>query len=254
MIEEIYKKHKSGYLVSNYGNIKGKNVEFIKPTKTSSGYLVCGEGFVHRIVIETFIGEIPKNYEVDHLNGIKDDNRLENLEIVSRSENQKRTYITGSKERPIGEKNPMSTLTEENVLDIYDMIKKYATNTEIANKYHLHDRYVSLIRHGKRWGHVWDKHFKQGDSMISSGCHTVDIETMLHIIHLISTTDMQNKEIGKLAHIDVSTISKVRHKHVWKDIWRLYHKNLNNIEESNSINCMGNNIKVPKRFKTDKEK
>ena len=42
---------------------------------------------VHRLVFETFIGKIPQGYEIDHINTIRDDNRLENLRVVTRREN-----------------------------------------------------------------------------------------------------------------------------------------------------------------------
>ena len=42
---------------------------------------------VHRLVYETFVGEIPNCYEIDHKNTIRDDNRLENLRCVTRYEN-----------------------------------------------------------------------------------------------------------------------------------------------------------------------
>lgn len=47
---------------------------------------------VHRIVYETYVGTIPANEEIDHINGIKSDNRLSNLQLVSRSENMKRMW------------------------------------------------------------------------------------------------------------------------------------------------------------------
>lgn len=51
------------------------------------GYVrVCGK-YVHRIVYETFVGEIPQDYEIDHINTIRNDNRLVNLRCVTRTEN-----------------------------------------------------------------------------------------------------------------------------------------------------------------------
>ena len=46
-----------------------------------------GAVLVHRLVYETFNGEIPQGYEIDHINTIKDDNSLKNLRCVTRSEN-----------------------------------------------------------------------------------------------------------------------------------------------------------------------
>lgn len=50
--------------------------------------------YVHRLILEAFVGPVPAGKQVDHLNGIRNDNRLENLEYKTPSENNrnKRTY------------------------------------------------------------------------------------------------------------------------------------------------------------------
>lgn len=53
---------------------------------------------VHRVIWETFNEqEIPEGYQIDHINGNKSDNRLENLRLVSSSENMKNAYNNGHK-------------------------------------------------------------------------------------------------------------------------------------------------------------
>ena len=47
-----------------------------------------GLKMVHRIIWETFNGEIPDGYEIDHINTIKTDNRLDNLRLVTPKENK----------------------------------------------------------------------------------------------------------------------------------------------------------------------
>ena len=59
----------------------------------STGYMrvrIGGKSFyVHRLAVETFLGEIPKGYEIDHISRVRDDNRLNNLRIVTRSGNRR---------------------------------------------------------------------------------------------------------------------------------------------------------------------
>ena len=43
---------------------------------------------VHRIIWEMFNGEIPKGLQIDHINGIRDDNRIDNLRLVTNGQNQ----------------------------------------------------------------------------------------------------------------------------------------------------------------------
>jgi hypothetical protein len=48
---------------------------------------------VHRLVVEAFIGSIPKGMHVNHKNGVKNDNRLQNLEIVTPAENVRHYHL-----------------------------------------------------------------------------------------------------------------------------------------------------------------
>lgn len=93
---EIYKTtYNKNYEVSNLGNVRNlKTNKILKPTIDTRGYLYVGlysdkihkKIRIHRLVSETFL-EVPKGMVINHLNGIKIDNRLENLEVCSQSDN-----------------------------------------------------------------------------------------------------------------------------------------------------------------------
>lgn len=95
-MDEIWKNVNGKYLVSNNGLVinlnyrrTGKHKKVI-PHKDAKGYLICGKGKwyfrLNRLVWTAFNGEIPKGYDIHHINGIKSDNRLENLCLKNHSE------------------------------------------------------------------------------------------------------------------------------------------------------------------------
>lgn len=109
---EIWKPIKGfdDYEVSNFGNVrsyKRKNVYLLKKHINQKGYhrvrlAKDNEGkmyFLHRIVAHNFIGDI-ENLEINHKDGNKQNNNVDNLEIVTKSENTKHAYETGLRKRP----------------------------------------------------------------------------------------------------------------------------------------------------------
>jgi hypothetical protein len=61
-------------------------------TKNKDGYFRNGvAGTLHRLIYADAYGEIPKGLEIDHINGIRDDNRIENLQAVSHKQNVQRS-------------------------------------------------------------------------------------------------------------------------------------------------------------------
>lgn len=49
--------------------------------------------YIHRLVWETFIGIIPDGYEINHIDHNKQNNSLDNLELVTHSENLKKAFL-----------------------------------------------------------------------------------------------------------------------------------------------------------------
>lgn len=94
------------YMISTFGNLKSKNKksEWTKiGFKDNIGYMKCAitrNGVreiakIHRLVGFAFIDNPQNKPEINHINGIKTDNRIENLEWCTRSENSLHAFRTG---------------------------------------------------------------------------------------------------------------------------------------------------------------
>lgn len=106
MGNEIWKDvtyFEGAFKISNLGNVIGNNGRTIKPFVTKEGYLrvllrknnKSKHFLIHRLVCIEFIPNPENKKTVNHINGIKNDNRLENLEWATNSENLKHAYDTG---------------------------------------------------------------------------------------------------------------------------------------------------------------
>ena len=90
-----------GYFIDENGNLfSTKSNKYIKHRLSKFGYIRVGiyhngkskQLFIHRLLAETFIPNPENKKDVNHINGIKSDFSLENLEWNTRSENMKHSY------------------------------------------------------------------------------------------------------------------------------------------------------------------
>ena len=91
--------------------------------------------------------------QINHLNGLKDDNRVCNLEWCTGSENVIHSLKNNLKIPQKGSKHGMSKLTEREVLEIRK-IGRSKTLKEIAKIYNVNMSLISLVLLNKIWKHV----------------------------------------------------------------------------------------------------
>ena len=162
------KNYENYYEVSNFGNIKSlernrwngfgnyKTKEFImKTSKDKKGYLIGNfrvdkksKGFkVHRIVASEFIDNALKKPEVNHINGIKSDNRVENLEWCTHKENMHHSIFI------LKNNTKHSNLTKKDIVAIR-RLARVRNQKEIAKAYGISQSTVSRIYLKKSWKHI----------------------------------------------------------------------------------------------------
>lgn len=178
-MSEIWKDIKGfegSYQVSNLGRVKSMerkiphNVHsgfrtirerILKNQDNSNGYKFVVFGYkgkinyIHRLVAKEFIINTENKHEVNHINGLKDDNRVENLEWCTHSENQKHALKTGLFKNVIGVNNHKSKLTEKEVLEIR---KKYSplkyTQKMLGKEYGVSRFVIRDIVNRITWKHI----------------------------------------------------------------------------------------------------
>lgn len=110
---------------------------------------------VCRLVAITFIHNAENKPTVNHKNGIRNDDRVDNLEWMTHSENSQHSFDTGLQYNEQGEKHHGSKLTEEDVLFIRKSYEDKTHNQmELARMFGLHQPQISRIIHRKRWKHI----------------------------------------------------------------------------------------------------
>lgn len=176
MIEEIWKDIKGFegiYQASNFGRIKslervrkGKNgslvsvkEKILKPQMINSGYYLIGlwkqsikkRYMVHRLVWIAFNGTIPEGLQVNHVNEIKTDNRLENLNLMTCKENI--NFGTGIERRAKKRSKPVLQFTLEDIL-----IKEFPSTKQVERDNGFNHSHISACCKGKlkqAYGYIW---------------------------------------------------------------------------------------------------
>jgi NUMOD4 motif/HNH endonuclease len=110
---------------------------------------------VHRLVAMAFIPNRRKLPQVNHLDGNKTNARVENLEWVTRHQNQRHAIRTGLLKIPRGEARGHSKLTEKQVLEIRKRVsEKSATQRTLAFEFNISPTTICEIIKRKKWAHL----------------------------------------------------------------------------------------------------
>lgn len=133
----------------------------MRPATSHKGYLAYGlmrdrklrSARGHKLVWLAFRGAIPTGMQINHKNGVKNDNRLENLEVVSASENCKHAYRTGLASN-LGVRHPRAKFTDDDIRAIRKARAEGVLLTALATQYGVSFSNISMISRGETWKHV----------------------------------------------------------------------------------------------------
>lgn len=151
-----------GYYATPEGRIwSSKSRKFRRQHAKPTGHLYMGlwknnngyTRYVHRLVLETFVGSCPVGMECRHLDGNSQNNNVTNLCWGTRIENSADKIRHGTTNR--GEQHSMAKLNTPQVRIIKRLL---AFNTlqqkEIAELFNVHKVTIFDIKHEKTWTHI----------------------------------------------------------------------------------------------------
>ena len=145
---EIYSAKRSGSFV--------RMKKAVKRTGYESIALMVGSTYryplVHRLVLETFKGPA-RGLHCNHKNGIRSDNRLENLEWVTRAENERHARsVLGKKLH--GEHHPVSKLKPADIVEIRRLKAEGQTYNALSQRFGVGISQLARIVKGEKWRHI----------------------------------------------------------------------------------------------------
>lgn len=217
------------YFISNYGRVFSNNMGMIKCTQVSNaGYelvpLSCKDGSIkacsiHRLVMLCFnpIAN-PNDFDVNHKNGCKLENRDTNLEWSTKSENMIHCYRNDLEVH--GEDHPWATITELQAIQICECMQNGMSNAETSiavfgdkSKMPL----VNAIRYGLSWRKISEQY------NIPPVDHTVHFrrrfsnEELMKMYSLVST-GMKPRDVALEMGFDLDSMNEKDRERIYRVI------------------------------------
>ena len=141
------KKYKDTFFtVCKDGRVFGKYGKQLSKRTDTKGYIrhpmvINGkpkEFYVHQMVWDLYGDKSREGLDINHKNGIKTDNRIENLEVLTRSENLKHAYRLGLSKPNRNHRNPNCKIGDQEIIEIRLCLKQGWSLRKIAAKYGVH--------------------------------------------------------------------------------------------------------------------
>lgn len=165
------------YEVSDKGRVRGLErvmktkqgqrkyqAKLFTPGRSGNGYLVVSlsnesagrkvKAHIHSLVAQAFIGPQRRGLDVNHIDGNKHNNRIENLEYTTRSRNIKHAVEIGLRRVLRGVETGQAKLDEDKVRQIRKRLSEGVVQRAIAREFGVSRGPIDSINRGLTWKHV----------------------------------------------------------------------------------------------------
>jgi len=153
-VDRVVENNKGGYC-----QLKGRLLKFHTTKKGYHRVNLNKNGkikyfLVHRLVTQAFISNPESKPQVNHIDGVKTNNNVSNLEWCTPSENIKHSFESGLNNNK-GERHHKSKLNRDDVITIKLLYSKGKhTLKDIGNMFNVHNSTISEIINGVSWKHI----------------------------------------------------------------------------------------------------
>ena len=235
---------KNMYAISSFGRVKniltntilkqqhdrgGYRIIWLAKTKPNTGVTKK----IHRLMIHEFykpiseIENIQPRLEVNHIDGNKDNNYIDNLELVTSSENQKHAFRLGLQQSIRGENKTTSKLSNETVEKICKYLVKYnGSIPKVMNHFKTNPivkRYlIQAIKYKHIWRFISDKYFMENEFRVKTSDDKIHLicQTLVDNDMSVCKTVADLKEI--FPEIHDRYVYPIKYKRAWTNISDLY--------------------------------
>jgi hypothetical protein len=163
--------------------------------------------FVHRLMALTYLDNPENKEEVNHIDGNKLNNKLSNLEWVTKKENMLHAHKLKLRDNT-GEGNPRKVLNEEEVIEIYNKSYDGARVCDLADEYGVSRPTISDIKAKRNWSHILNdlpdiKHKPKKESLSENTVRWIcsQIEKGIKLVEIVKNSNNENITVDKIYDI-----------------------------------------------------
>lgn len=221
----------TSYIISSHGRLFNSNYHGIKNNFQRMTTRLDKDGYevsivtingksktvkIHRLVAIAFIKNHDNKPEVNHIDGVKINNGIWNLEWVTGKENIRHAYKIGLHIPLKGEQIHSSIYTEDTIINICEMLQQNRSFTEISEKLNVTKFAIHFVLRKKRWKHIANRY------NFDDYCFGKDVDKIKHICELLELGNHTPTQIAEITDCNVKLVYSIRSGHSYRNISKRY--------------------------------